>query len=63
MQFFSGEFDWVSHEVHTADGYILNIFHLVPWGYNSDSRDEYEWGEPVLMMHGMGESAVNWIHH
>ena len=31
-----GGFDWVNHEVHTDDGYILNVFRLVPWGYDSD---------------------------
>jgi len=25
-------YDWANHEVHTDDGYILNVFRLVPPG-------------------------------
>ena len=30
MAAYGGDFDWVNHEVHTDDGYILNMFRLRP---------------------------------
>lgn len=30
MDSYGEGFDWQNHEVHTDDGYILNVFRLVP---------------------------------
>lgn len=52
--------NWVNHEVHTDDGYILNMFRILPQGAHSATQVE-NFGEPVFLMHGMTENASHWI--
>ena len=55
-------FGWANHEVHTEDGYILNVFRLLPPGVNraAECHDCFA-GEPVFLMHGLGSNAISWI--
>ena len=46
---FGDGFDWANHEVHTDDGYILNVFRLLPPDYDSENGESYAWGEPVFL--------------
>ena len=57
---FGEGYDWVNHEVHTEDGYILNMFRLVPPGVK-DTKSYHKWGDPVFMMHGMGANGARWL--
>ena len=57
-------FDWSNHEVHTDDGYILNLFRLLPRGTKHGTVDGYDGvikGKPVLMMHGLGGKGPMFI--
>ncbi len=54
--------DWANHEVHTDDGYILNLFRLLPEGVKHGTGYVAK-GEPVLIMHGMGNKSSNWLKH
>lgn len=57
------DFNWVNHEVHTDDGYILNMFRLVPAGVTRAADcTECEWGQPVFLMHGMGANGSRWLN-
>ena len=48
-------YNWTNHEVHTDDGYILNVFRLVPEGGVPESF------EPVFFMHGMGSNGSRFL--
>ena len=54
-------YDWANHEVHTDDGYILNIFRLLPPGFDSDDENHI-WGDPVFLQHGMGANGSRFIN-
>ena len=56
-------YGWANHEVHSEDGYILNLFRLLPPGVEraSDCHKCFK-GEPVFFMHGMGGNASRWIN-
>lgn len=56
------DFNWINHEVHTEDGYILNLFRLVPAGVSraADCTD-CKFGEPVFLLHGMGANGSRWL--
>ena len=56
-------YGWANHEVHTEDGYILNMFRLLPPGV-SRAADCHECfaGEPVFLMHGVGGNAARWLN-
>lgn len=58
MDKFGQGFDWANHEVHTEDGYILNMFRLVK---GDGSRNPIE-GEPILIMHGMSSNGSRFIN-
>ena len=58
---FGDGFDWANHEVHTDDGYILNVFRLLPPDYDSENGESYAWGEPVFLQHGMGSYGSYWL--
>jgi pimeloyl-ACP methyl ester carboxylesterase len=55
--------DWANHEVHTDDGYILNMFRILPEGVKSGTRGFKAEGEPVLLMHGMGNRGDQWLNY
>merc|ERR1712156_235814 len=44
------------HEVHTDDGYILHMFHLL----NADLPDQ-DVAQPVLIGHGMMSNGAKWL--
>ena len=48
MDLYGAGFDWVNHEVHTDDGYILNVFRLIP-EEAIGKTDTYNFGEPVFI--------------
>ena len=54
--------DWSNHEVHTDDGYILNLFRLLPKGTkHGEVDDKVIQGKPVLMMHGLGGKGPGFV--
>ena len=53
-------FDWVNHEVHTEDGYILNVFRLIP-DEAVGKTETYNFGEPVFIQHGMSANGSRMI--
>mmetsp|Transcript_11306 Transcript_11306/g.15211 ORF Transcript_11306/g.15211 Transcript_11306/m.15211 type:complete len:197 (-) Transcript_11306:105-695(-) len=55
-------FDWANHEVHTDDGYILNLFRLLPAGVKRASDCADCFGQPVFLMHGMGANGSRWLN-
>ena len=50
-------YTWVNHEVHTDDGYILNMFRLKPKDAGKDCCS----GQPVFFIHGMGANGSRWL--
>ena len=49
-------FDFESHSVITDDGYILNVFRILP-------KERVENAPVVFMQHGIIDSANCWIMH
>ena len=49
--------------MHTEDGYILNMFRLLPPGVERavDCSNCFK-GEPVFFMHGIGSNAARWLN-
>ena len=41
-------FDWDYHEVHTDDGYILNVMRLIP-EEAVGKTETYSFGDPVFI--------------
>ncbi len=55
--------DWANHEVHTEDGYIVNLFRLLPKGVKHGDPSFRSAGKPVLLMHGMGNKPTCWLDY
>eukprot|EP00588_Corethron_pennatum_P003963 CAMPEP_0194291486 /NCGR_PEP_ID=MMETSP0169-20130528/43478_1 /TAXON_ID=218684 /ORGANISM="Corethron pennatum, Strain L29A3" /LENGTH=460 /DNA_ID=CAMNT_0039039381 /DNA_START=91 /DNA_END=1473 /DNA_ORIENTATION=- len=50
-------YEFHSHSVHTADGYILNLFRITTPGYDRGDKPV------VFLQHGITDSADCWIMH
>ena len=53
-------FSCVPHRVVTSDGYILTVFRVGPSNFIQASNRSRE---PVLLMHGLLDSAVTWVNN
>ena len=50
------DLDWNAHEVHTDDGYILNLIRLT-------TQDQSQEKQPVLLVHGMMSNGVKFLRN
>ena len=54
-------FDWDYHEVHTDDGYILNVMRLIP-EEAVGKTETYSFGDPVFIQHAMSANGSKMLN-